>query len=336
MSRRKALPPPPAGVDPATRQWMEAVREQLEVSQGVRGSRLDQAITFGDTIGGNLPKFRSATKALTSTTDTSDLANPPAPDGVSGVPGIGSNTIIFQIPSYKNHGFTEVWRAEGEGALLGASVRIGIANGTFYSDLTAVEDVVYVYWARFVSSNDIAGPFSDSIGVELRTQASAATTLAAIEGKINSVLRSTLDIEGDNGLITFGTNFVDIDVGALVDGSKIVVSYGLSIGPFQDLEDAKFDSATDIATVRLERRRRFASGGYADSGNWEVAGAVRIPANVSYSSAAIRGLDGSYPGVFIQTHSDIYDLYEYRLGYPSQGWNFRFYDGFVVVQAGIM
>ena len=212
MIRRKQLPPAPVGVDPATRQWMDAVREQLEVSQGVRGSNLDQSVTFGDIIDIGLASFRSRGRARFNATDlmpSSEAPNrtiPPAPAGVEGIAGIGFNTITFQIPLYGNHGFAEIWRAEGAGALLGAAVRIGTTNSTVYSDFDVVEGTVYVYWVRFISTSSIAGPYHASLGVELTSKYTAATILDSLE-------ETLMDLSGDNIFQIIAENFALWDPG---------------------------------------------------------------------------------------------------------------------------
>jgi hypothetical protein len=191
---------------------MESVREQLEVSQGVRGSSLDQSVTFGDIIDIGLASFRSRGRTQFNATDlmpsseAPNLTIPPAPAFVEGIAGIGFNTITFQIPLYGNHGFAEIWRAEGAGALLGAAVRIGTTNSTVYSDFDVVEGTVYVYWVRFISTSSIAGPYHASLGVELTSKFSAAKIFDSLE-------ETLMDLSGDNIFQVIAENFALWDPG---------------------------------------------------------------------------------------------------------------------------
>ena len=286
MTRRKALPPAPAGADPAVRQWMESVREQLEVSQGVRGSSLDQSVTFGDIIDIGLASFRSRGRARFNATDlmpsseAPNLTIPPAPAFVEGIAGIGFNTITFQIPLYGNHGFAEIWRAEGTGALLGAAVKIGTANGTVYSDFTAVEGIVYVYWVRFISTSSIAGPYHASLGVELETLVRAATVLEDLEGQLSEIHLQTSLV----GRI----DLIDAEETGLVHRvGDLETIYGDTVSAAQSASDAA-DAAADAIQARVDAILAGDAAGVAatDSENSRVvAEAAKTDAETSASAA---------------------------------------------------
>ena len=272
MTRRKQLPPAPVGVDPATRQWMDAVREQLEVAQGVRGSNLDQSVTFGDIIDIGLASFRSRGRARFNATDlmpSSEAPNrtiPPAPAGVEGIAGIGFNTITFQIPLYGNHGFAEIWRAEGAGALLGAAVRIGTTNSTVYSDFDVVEGTVYVYWVRFISTSSIAGPYHASLGVELTSKYTAATILDSLE-------ETLMDLSGDNIFQIIAENFALWDPGPdyETDPNDKALVIGYSGGQL-GIDGVYIKTATidDAAIANLSAAKLTA--GQLTSGTWIKGG----------------------------------------------------------------
>lgn len=317
MTRRKALPPAPAGADPAVRQWMESVREQLEVSQGVRGSSLDQSVTFGDIIDIGLASFRSRGRARFNATDlmpSSEAPNrtiPPAPAFVEGIAGIGFNTITFQIPLYGNHGFAEIWRAEGAGALLGAAVRIGTTNSTVYSDFDVVEGTVYVYWVRFISTSSIAGPYHASLGVELTSKYTAATILEAIEGQLAEI-HLVSSLAGRIDLIDASETGI-LDRLGLTEESLYDATTGI-FALHDSLSDVVTDSETGLATRASQTDFNSLSSIVTDGDTGLTARALQVDfqslitdvdgkaeaSTVSQLSIDLSGLDTDVGGVVTQ------------------------------------
>jgi len=317
MTRRKALPPAPAGADPAVRQWMESVREQLEVSQGVRGSSLDQSVTFGDIIDIGLASFRSRGRARFNATDlmpsseAPNLTIPPAPAFVEGIAGIGFNTITFQIPLYGNHGFAEIWRAEGAGALLGAAVRIGTTNSTVYSDFDVVEGTVYVYWVRFISTSSIAGPYHASLGVELTSKYTAATILEAIEGQLAEI-HLVSSLAGRIDLIDASETGI-LDRLGLTEESLYDATTGI-FALHDSLSDVVTDSETGLATRASQTDFNSLSSIVTDGDTGLTARALQVDfqslitdvdgkaeaSTVSQLSIDLSGLDTDVGGVVTQ------------------------------------
>ncbi|WLD56880.1 DUF1983 domain-containing protein [Salinispirillum sp. LH 10-3-1] len=236
-SRRKSLPPIPRTIDPQTRAWMEAVKEQLDVGQGTRGNTLDTNLTYGDLIDIGVAKFKTKfsgglfnSSQLVPVDQVIDRTIPPRPDGVYGAASIGANTLIWTDPfrQYRNHSHAEVLRAEGEDSLPGEAVKIGTANGSIYSDFTPQPGVFYRYWVRFVSRADITGPIHSSVGLLIETAIPAAVMIEAISGQIDeSVLAGSLNqrinlIDGPDSLEGSVASIIKVESQARVEQDNVL------------------------------------------------------------------------------------------------------------------
>lgn len=213
------------------------------------------------------------------------------------------------------------------GDYFGAQLRLGV--GTI---VRPDENGVNAGYSSVIDANGDAFLENAYVRGDVEATSLSAASVLTLGGESIFVLRSSSNIQGNNGSITSGVNLADIDATTLINGSKLVISFGLSISPFQGLSDSKFNSAFGVATIRLQRRRRTAGGSWS---GWSIVATVRIPAVTAYGNASFQGLDGSYNGYFVETHSATYDLYEYRIGYPDQNWDFGFTDGFIIIQTGV-
>lgn len=172
----------PPGTDPQMRQFLERMREALEVRLGRRGDPLDTAVTFRDFdyTGGTVNGLKvpgaggsggvPAPIAGVGGIDPSliDYALPPDPVSFAATGGFATNFVTFTIPEpYKSsgrHAFTEIRgadRAPGDPApVFSAAVLIGSTDAQIYTDAVGATGKTRHYWARFVKiTNDPAQPY---------------------------------------------------------------------------------------------------------------------------------------------------------------------------------
>ena len=173
-----SIPGLPAGVDPQLRQFLSAIKENLEVRLRQRGNALDASPTFKDLLDTGLLKIKDGVTTIggrqytadqllglvqTTLPDwiTSDTA-PPAPTDLT-VAAIGTAVTLNWSPSqFDQYGQTEVWRATSNN--LSAAVRIGSTTGQTYVDSLPAPDSIYYYWIRDAAQNGLLSAFNDVNG----------------------------------------------------------------------------------------------------------------------------------------------------------------------------
>lgn len=219
MARKRitTLPDVPRDSSPATRRWMEAVKESLEVRLGRRGDPGEAAITFNDlvdagiinTVGKVDPRtgvpIVSPTPGGGGGDDPVPVPPPVAPSDFVAVGVFGGIHLLWSHPAarYKIV-YTEVQRSSSpdrdEATLLGAS------GGSSYFDIMAgQEEAQFHYWVRHVNINGDVGPWSTV--AEATKPADTALVLERITGEIDEShlaeeLGSRIDlIDGEGGLV---------------------------------------------------------------------------------------------------------------------------------------
>ena len=147
-----ALPSVNGVADQATRKFLSAVKELMEVREGARGDPLDQAVTFRDLYQNSLlntgadgkPILRLPRAGLTSLpadpNASADYTAPPAVANFAAIGAIANVLITFDEPAYFNHAYTEVWRSGADD--LGTAVIIGTSASASYVDNLGLTGVV--------------------------------------------------------------------------------------------------------------------------------------------------------------------------------------------------
>lgn len=169
--RRRTLPQVSPKVSAELRPLVAAVKEIIEVGEGVRGDPLDRKVTLRDLVDGGVITVRGNLAAGGGTIEPNpvppNLATPPKPTGFSAVGGFdGRIDLSWDIPGslYSNHGYTNIYRAEEDN--FANAILVGREAGAFYTDIVR-DDVVpkpYYYWISFTSTSDIEGPLNDTAG----------------------------------------------------------------------------------------------------------------------------------------------------------------------------
>ena len=167
---------------------LDTIKEAVEIRLGQRGDPLDRAVTLRELQDGNIVKVTNTAVGATDgikppDEDPGDLTIPPAPTGLT-ASGVFTNIILkWNLPSYGNHGFTEIWRSQAN--VLGGAELISTGGGQVYVDDVGYNET-YFYWVRFVSVANIPGPWNDTEG----TSATTAVDIGAVMQSLNENLQN--------------------------------------------------------------------------------------------------------------------------------------------------
>jgi len=196
---KKALPNVPNSQDRQQLQFQQAIKELVEVGEGVRGDPLDRKITLRDLLGSGIgrlkPGFNAANTAggngiLPGFDNQPDMRTPPKPTGVTVTSGLGTIFINWDSPRYGYHGFTRLYRS-GDDNFANASI-VGVASGSMYVDNLHGNEVDpetgeaqgYYYWVTFVSEMGIEGPPHDANGIYGTPSMDPEYMLQVLQGSI--------------------------------------------------------------------------------------------------------------------------------------------------------
>lgn len=166
-----AIPTVPTSFDEQQRKFLQAIKELIEVRDGVRGNPLDANVTFRDLTGdqntllsydqnGNvvINQIGGSTTIINSGGRTTiDYTTPPA---VTGLTVTGSYSLIiisWTDATYSNPAYAEIWRSNDD--VIGHAALIGKSDNFIYVDECGANKSYY-YWIRFVSTANVEGPYN--------------------------------------------------------------------------------------------------------------------------------------------------------------------------------
>lgn len=193
----------PNTVDRELRDTLESMKEAQEVRLGRRGDPLDRAITLRELIDSGLAKQltnrpfdpNGLTDFIPNDDTVGDLAIPPAPTGLEASGAFTEILVDWNPAQYSNHAFTEVWRSRDDE--IGTAVLITTTASFIISDAVGY-DQTYFYWARFVSTDNVRGPFNQTNG----TKANTVENIGAVMIQLSETLQQLPGYSIITGLIT--------------------------------------------------------------------------------------------------------------------------------------
>lgn len=206
MSKPPKSLPPIQVKEPAARRVLEAIKEIVEIGEGVRGSPLDKKLTIRDLRDAGIieyiqrANFNAATD-IAPVTENPILTVPPAPTGFEVAPGIGVIFLTWDAPGFVNHAYTNIYRST-EDNFANADV-ISQASFTTYMDSAPFQIIDeetgqlqgYYYWITHVSEADVEGPPNDAQGTYGEPSLSAEYLLELLQGQLdeNAFVQSLRD-----------------------------------------------------------------------------------------------------------------------------------------------
>lgn len=194
------LPQIPNVSEETVLQVVEALAQTVNVREGRVGDQLDRTVTFRDLIGlklaqdknqeevhdlnkvNTMPVYTNSYDFQIQYDPTSDLTPPPQASTIVVSSTIGAIFLRWNIPSYRNHSFTEIWRSQNGN--IGDAVLIAQSTTGFYTDPVET-NVKYFYWLRLVSQADVRGAYSQD-SVSGQAEINPKLIIEAIEGEINA------------------------------------------------------------------------------------------------------------------------------------------------------
>lgn len=184
MSRERKLPAVPAISSKVPREIAQVLGPLKQIVEALQQGGVVAASSNG--IGGagsTLPSTNIPDDVLDKLLD---VTIPPAPTGVMVHGGMALIIVEFDRPAYRNHAYTEVWRADSDD--FSKAVLIGTTQAFVYSDSVGGGRVAW-YWLRHVSSSTPPrfGPFNSQTGTRGETGQDATYVLDLVKGKLQDV-----------------------------------------------------------------------------------------------------------------------------------------------------
>lgn len=210
MTRETRVPAIPDIRDDNVTEVLRAIKNVLQVREGLLGDPLDQNVTLRDltdldivTTGGSTTltngvviSVRNPAIDPTGYIPTQDYTTPPGPTGLTATATFTNVYLAWTGAPYRNHGYTEIWRASTNN--LGNAVLVGRSDTNLYADAVQ-EGQTYYYWIRFVSVADVVGPYNSTNGTMVTTGTDPTHLLDLLTGEITesqlySSLASRIDL----------------------------------------------------------------------------------------------------------------------------------------------
>ncbi|MFM5692145.1 DUF1983 domain-containing protein [Aeromonas veronii] len=164
-----------------------ATAENVELLTGLRGNKLDKAVTLRELTALGLATLRPGAGGIYVPGKNPDLFptgvydKPHAPVNVQANGAFHTVVIDWDGPNYRGHAHAEVWRAETDS--LPAATLVGTTSANVFSDAIG-KGATFYYWVRFVNGKDDAGPFNAN-GVKAETSRDVQDILDELQGQID-------------------------------------------------------------------------------------------------------------------------------------------------------
>ena len=191
---------------PALQQFAQAVRENINIMNGITGDPLDANVSFRDLASAgviqvvtgqasaNSQQVAIAAGLMATVSNATDYTPPPAPTNLSASGAMGNTILTWDMPTYKNHAYTEIWREQvtftagvADASVIGNAVLVGTSSGYVgvYADAAGAASDCY-YWVKFISTASVAGPFNAVPGTRGTTSQDPAYLLSLLTGNPNA------------------------------------------------------------------------------------------------------------------------------------------------------
>ena len=176
----KSSIPRVATANMADRKLLEAIKEAIEIGDGITGNPLDRKLTVRDIVDSGIATL-SVNNTASYVKSTSikpnypdpvvvdesgnviDLTTPNAPENLVAFKGVGSVFLTWDKPDFDNYAHTNIYRATTDN--FSNAVVVSNVLGTTYADYVPIEildeetgDIRgYYYWTTFTTTAGIEG-----------------------------------------------------------------------------------------------------------------------------------------------------------------------------------
>ena len=292
-----SIPKVPSDTSPGLRHYLESLSEAVDIRLGRRGDKRDRAVTLRELVDSGIAvelkgtPFDPNQANQTFSTPTADLQNqvdqPTSPTGFSANGGYELISLFWDLPRYRGHSLTEVWRHTAD--VIGDAQLIGITGGTTFVDSVG-ESATFYYWIRHVNSLGFTGFFHSANGELAQTSAnvdlllgeladsitssqlapSLATTIGnlpadtqteinSLQGQINTLSTVASWASGTtyalDDLVTYNGNLyrskVNSNVGNQPSGNTSDTTYWEFVGTYSSLSAAVAGNTSDITQINF-------------------------------------------------------------------------------------
>jgi hypothetical protein len=187
-----------------------ALKQLVEIREGLIGDPLDQVVTYRELYqmgwldpsildgrrlvrlpGLDVVSFLDPPKETTAP----EYAPPPAVSGLQASGALANVIISFDAPQYHNHAHTEIWRAGTDD--LGAAIRLGTTSSNVYTDNLGTTGATRYYWVRNVSKVSVVGPFNATAGTSATTGLIVGGDLTDASVTIQKIKAKRIEVQGD-------------------------------------------------------------------------------------------------------------------------------------------
>ena len=192
MGNKRANLSVPAGWSQQDRRFGESVKQNLDTLQGLRGDKLDRAVTFRDlldtglvTLAQGITNFDGNASSVAVVNEVANLEIPPAPTNLQADGAFQNIILTWDLKLYAGHSFVQVWRHTSD-VIASATMVAQVSGFTgIYADAVGSGKTFY-YWVRAINENNIPGPFNSSTGTQGQTAVDVNHLLGVLNGAITS------------------------------------------------------------------------------------------------------------------------------------------------------
>lgn len=161
---------------------LSAVVENMEIGTGQRGDGRHAFVTREELVGLKLARRRTSGGAAYALNPGIEMDSsvmvvdfPSKPQNFKATGGFGSVLLEWDMPNYRGHSLTEIWRGTEDD--LSDAVLVATTPGQVYGD----PGWSGFYWIRFVNAAGVKGPWNAVKGTPAQTQISVQAIIDQIK-----------------------------------------------------------------------------------------------------------------------------------------------------------
>ncbi|WP_411368569.1 DUF1983 domain-containing protein [Escherichia coli] len=170
---------------------LSAVVENMEIGTGQRGDGRHAFVTREELVGLKLARRRASGGVSYALNPGIEIDSslmvvdfPSKPQNFKATGGFGSVLLEWDMPNYRGHSLTEIWRGTEDD--LSDAVLVATTPGQVYGDPVDPVDPVDpgwsgFYWIRFVNAAGVKGPWNAVKGTPAQTQISVQAIIDQIK-----------------------------------------------------------------------------------------------------------------------------------------------------------